>query len=150
MSFVSVAFNYYGDPVPKARPRVTSRGIYTPKTTQDFEAAVKKEAVAAAAHLNGPTDQPVRMRLRLYLRRAKSWTIRKQKLLMGRAHSQRPDLDNLVKSVVDACEGVIYVDDKQIYKMDVIKAWDADPTGPGLSCVFEWYESSESTPKLIP
>jgi Holliday junction resolvase RusA-like endonuclease len=38
-------------------------------------------------------------------------------------HTQKPDLDNLVKLVLDSCNGVVFGDDSQIVELLVRKAW---------------------------
>lgn len=48
-----------------------------------------------------------------------SWSEKKKKEMNGKPHQQRPDLDNLVKSIGDSlCE-----DDSYIYQVYMIKLW---------------------------
>ena len=44
-------------------------------------------------------------------------------------HTQRPDLSNIVKTIEDACNGVVWKDDCQIVTMCLSKGWDE--SGPG-------------------
>jgi Holliday junction resolvase RusA-like endonuclease len=43
------------------------------------------------------------------------------------AHTSRPDLDNLIKTVLDALNGIAYTDDKQIVRLGATKAYGTDP-----------------------
>lgn len=82
-----------GDPRAKARPRVTRNGTFTPKGTVDAEARVR----AAFETLNLPDyrlDATFRIDVDFYL-----------------GTRRHVDLDNLVKLVKDALNGVAYTDD---------------------------------------
>ena len=41
--------------------------------------------------------------------------------------TKKPDVDNLIKIIMDALSGVIYKDDKQIIKMSVEKRYAEQP-----------------------
>jgi len=103
-----VRFEVVGQPVPKARPRVVTKGkrrfAYTPKKVKEWEAHVKEEA---RRHFERPFDWPVVVSLIFYMPRPKSrrldfWV------------PTTPDLDNLEKSVLDALNGVAYTDDRLV------------------------------------
>ena len=70
-------------PQPKQRPRVTSRGTFTPSRTRDFENAI---AWAATAAMKGrpATGEPVRLIV-----------------LAEQMDRRQADLDNIVKAVAD-------------------------------------------------
>ena len=46
-------------------------------------------------------------------------------------HTKKPDLDNLVKSVVDGLSGFIYADDKQIVEIHATKRYAKRQEEPG-------------------
>lgn len=49
----------------------------------------------------------------------KSWSAKKRELMDGMPHQQRPDVDNILKSLMDAlCE-----DDSYIYDVRATKRW---------------------------
>lgn len=83
-------------PRPKARARVTRNGTYTPERTTAFENAVAWRARAAMG-ARKPTTAPVSLVCRFEQRTR-----------------IRSDLDNLVKSVSDALNGVVWADDSQV------------------------------------
>lgn len=45
----------------------------------------------------------------------------------GTAHAIRPDLDNIVKFLLDVCNGIIYRDDSLISSMSVKKVYSENP-----------------------
>ena len=48
----------------------------------------------------------------------------KEKMLAGEIKpAVKPDVDNVAKSILDALNGIIYLDDKQIIKLDIKKIY---------------------------
>ena len=64
---------------------------------------------------------------------AKSWTAKRKAEHIGQLHTQTPDLDNYIKAVADACQGVIYANDSQIVSVKATKVWSGD-SGAGFCC----------------
>jgi Holliday junction resolvase RusA-like endonuclease len=54
-----------------------------------------------------------------------SWSRKKRALYDGQPHQQKPDLDNLVKAVLDA----IYGDDSGIWDTHSQKRWTSEAKG---------------------
>lgn len=50
--------------------------------------------------------------------------------MLGSAHTQRPDLDNITKSIADGLNGVAYADDGQIAETEAIKRWGQRTPSP--------------------
>jgi Holliday junction resolvase RusA-like endonuclease len=91
-----IEFIIDGNPVPKARPRVTQHGTFTPQATKDWEALVGWSYRQA----NGPLFPGlVRVVMHFYYRRKRS---------------ERVDIDNLIKSVLDGLNKVAWDDDAQV------------------------------------
>lgn len=102
----TVSFTVYGKPQGKARPRFTKSGrVYTPKTTAEYEQAVTKAYIAAA---NGYRfeDKGVKVIISAYFVPAKSSRRTKPTI--------KPDIDNIIKAILDGLNGVAYNDDKQV------------------------------------
>ena len=103
-----IQFFIEGQPVPKSRPRVVSKGkrrfAYTPKRVKEWETHIKK---VAESHCSSPFDWPVIVALKFYMPRPKS---RRHDLWV----TTTPDLDNLEKAVLDGLNGVVYTDDKLV------------------------------------
>jgi Holliday junction resolvase RusA-like endonuclease len=57
-----------------------------------------------------------------------SWSKRRQlAALSGDEVPGKPDLDNVAKAILDACNGIAYVDDKQVARLTVSKAYSTEP-----------------------
>lgn len=71
-------------------------------------------------------EGPIEVMVTAYFKPAKSWSRAKANLAMGKPHTQKPDADNLLKLVLDACNGVVYADDAQVARMSIAKRWAAE------------------------
>jgi len=122
---VGDAFFVPGKPVPQPRHRVAVRGrfpaAYIPKNHAVHEWKRQVEACALAA-LNKweidrewNKDSALNMHAYFHLPRPKG---NKTKRPTG-----RPDLDNLLKGVMDALSGVLWSDDSQVVWLASEKAW---------------------------
>lgn len=124
-----------GDPRPQPRPRATVRGgqarMYNPDTANAWKQAVRVAATDAglmAAEIEGP----IRLGLDFRFQRPASHYKRGHALKPSAPqwHIQRPDLDNLVKAVMDALTDVAaWGDDDQIYDLRVTKGWVPSESG---------------------
>lgn len=103
-----VRFSVVGQPVPKSRPRVVTKGkrrfAYTPKRVKEWEEVIREEA---RKHFEMPFDWPVAVSLAFFMPRPKSRRL-------DHWVSTTPDLDNLEKSVLDALNEVAYTDDRLV------------------------------------
>lgn len=106
-----------GQPVPKGRPRMSRYGgVYTPKRTQEAEENIAS-VVALAMRKQGitePFDGPCKIEVRFYMRRSS-----KNKNTVF--NTQRPDLDNLEKLLLDACSNMLWYDDSQVVWVEAVK-----------------------------
>ena len=95
---------------PKAapRPRVTKFGTYNPKDYTQY----KKVISTIAKQKLIPTEHPVQMRIDFFFQIPKSWSKHKKENIPP--HTSRPDVDNLLKGVKDALNGIAYNDDSQV------------------------------------
>jgi Holliday junction resolvase RusA-like endonuclease len=108
-----------GDPVAKGRPRMTRRGqVYTPSETRAYETLVRQ---LAALEMRGkaPLEGAVRVELLIELAIPQSWSRTKQLAAIADEimPASRPDIDNFVKSVLDAINGIVFSDDAQIVEL---------------------------------
>jgi Holliday junction resolvase RusA-like endonuclease len=104
------------EPVAKGRPRFGRGVAFTPKKTRVFEHAVNLMA-KHHARLNNvePMQGPLEVMVMFYLTKPK--TVKRD------VPAVKPDLENLVKSVFDACNGVFWGDDSQIVMISCSKAY---------------------------
>ncbi|RDD72921.1 RusA family crossover junction endodeoxyribonuclease [Paracoccus versutus] len=121
-----------GKPQPKQRPRMTRYGaVYTPAETQAFERLVARHAKASGAK---PVSGPVQVEITSVFPIPKSWTKKRKAESDGQPHVQRPDLDNLVKCVLDGLNGVAFADDSQVHSVTSRKIWSSE-CGEGKTVV---------------
>ena len=126
-----VNFEIPGDPVPKGRPRFARRGTfvqtYTDSKTLEYETLVgfkARQAIGASEPLKG------HLTVYLYLRYAVPASYSKKRTeacLNGFDYPKRVDLDNCYKSITDAMNGIVYVDDSQIVEAHILKCYSLEP-----------------------
>lgn len=114
-------------PKPKSRPRLTRYGhAYTPSETRAYEEAVR---TICKTKIKSPLKGAVRIDIIFYLPIPKSWSqTKKAKAIDGEIRpTARPDIDNLVKAILDSLNGGIgYNDDSQIVELHV-EEWYGEP-----------------------
>jgi Holliday junction resolvase RusA-like endonuclease len=111
-------FTFDITPQSKLRPRLTRGGnVYTPQKTKDYERALATLLALKLAPGFKPILAPIECEFEFYFKKAKS--VPKSRL----DHTTRPDLDNLVKAVKDAFNGILWKDDSQIYGLSALKAY---------------------------
>lgn len=109
----------------KQRPRATRTGrVYTPKQTVNQEAYIKMLAATAMRGL-APLVGPLEATFSISVAIPKSFTRQQRKLIEDGSlwPTSKPDIDNVVKLLCDAMNGVVYGDDKQIVDLFVSKAY---------------------------
>ena len=131
----STTFEVMGRPVPKARARGGRNGFYTPARTKTYETRV---AATGRKHFTSPHECAVKVSMWFTFTPAKSWSKKKTAEHMSTFHQQKPDLDNLEKSILDALNGIAYDDDKRVAWVEKRKVWG--PTGKVVVTVepLEW------------
>jgi Holliday junction resolvase RusA-like endonuclease len=118
-----------GEPVAKGRARMTRRGFaYTPAATRKFEAHGR---LAAQVTMDGrpPIEAPVHISVLVELPTPSSWSARKKAAALtgGIRPTSRPDVDNYVKAVLDALNGIVLADDALVLELRAIKQYGAVP-----------------------
>lgn len=117
-----------GHPIPKARPRVTRYGTYTPASTVDYELRVRK-AWLAVGGAEFPPDTPLSVTVVANFQIPKSISKRMRILMEGAFHTKhRGDIDNVVKSVLDALNGYAFPDDCIVCVVHCMKRWASEPS----------------------
>jgi len=129
MSFM-VTFKVDADPVGKQRARYAKRGnfvqTYTPDKTRNYESLIKEASIEAMGSTE-PLETPVT--LYLYIRAPIPKSLPKKRIeacLNGLEKPiKKPDASNVLKSVEDAMNGVVYKDDSQIVNIHVSKVYSS-------------------------
>jgi Holliday junction resolvase RusA-like endonuclease len=127
-----LTFSIPGTPVAKGRPKFARRGAfistYTDSKTASYENLVKvkaEEAMDGRDMIIGAAA----VKLFLFVAPPASWSQKKQRsALAGELHpTSKPDIDNVAKGVLDACNGIVWADDKQVVQLEAIKRYAALP-----------------------
>ena len=112
----------------KQRPRMTRGGhVYTPTETRLAEAKVAKLAREAMGH-RMPMSGAVALNIIVLTEPPKSaGKAEREQMLTGLKYpTKKPDLDNIIKLISDAMNGIVYLDDKQIIFLSVLKQYAAE------------------------
>ena len=125
-----VTFKVDANPVGKQRARYAKRGnfvqTYTPDKTRNYESLIKEAAIEAMGS-SEPLETPVT--LYLYIRAPIPKSLPKKRIeacLNGLEKPiKKPDASNVLKSVEDAMNGVVYKDDSQIVNIHVAKVYSS-------------------------
>lgn len=108
---------FYGTPIGKARPRFgrTKSGnvvTFTPQKTRNFERDLRALAQVA---MTGKTvlEGAVRVSVKVYFahKTKTGW------------HVSRPDLDNIIKAVLDSLNGIVFDDDSAVCELLATKEY---------------------------
>lgn len=128
MSDSVCAFTFYGEAVAKGRPRATSVNgrarVYTPARTATFEGKVRAVAKDAMVRIGShPTPDAVKVQVAFDRKLPKSWSRARKSAHLGQPITSGADIDNQVKAVLDALNGVVWEDDVQVSDLVISRRW---------------------------
>ena len=130
-----ITINIPGRPVPQPRHQISTIGgfarAYIPKDNpiHSFKESVRLVAKLAMVN-NTIAEGPIRISCEFVIDRPKSHT-KARRSKFRESHSQKPDLDNLVKALTDAMTGIVWVDDSQVSSILASKRWTNEGEEPG-------------------
>lgn len=121
-----------GEPVAQGRPRFSTKdGIFRtidPKESREFKQVIQK--MAREKMIGEPQmEGPLCLYLKVYRVPAKSWAKGKRRSAIENHEGiqSKPDLDNYIKLVLDAINGVVFNDDSAIVRICASKRWAESP-----------------------
>ena len=123
----------YGEPIPQGRPRFTKTGhTYDPQRSRNYKQLVRFWVTQYLKKIPGwkPYENPLCVDLTFYMGIPSSWS--KQKRIQAIQGQIRPtskrfgDLDNMVKSILDANNGLLWVDDAIITDLSARKRYTGE------------------------
>lgn len=110
-------YEFIIDPV--AKPRMTRRDKYNPG-----QAAIKyfsfRTALRLMANLKGLKELSGIVWIKFFIQYPESWSDAKKKRAYYTPHCQRPDLDNLIKGILDT---LTIKEDSHIHTIKAQKLW---------------------------
>ena len=121
----------YGEPIPQGRPRFTRTGhAYDPQRSQNYKQLVRFWVTQHLKKIDGwkPYENALCVDLTFYLGIPSSWSQKKRiQAIQGEIRpTKKPDTDNLCKSVLDSCNGLLWVDDSIITDLSARKRYTGD------------------------
>ncbi|WLR50054.1 RusA family crossover junction endodeoxyribonuclease [Bacillus tianshenii] len=126
-----ITFTVYGEPVAQGRPRASTINgrvrMYDPKKSKDFKTYV--QLVASQHAPRKLLEGPLYLHVKVYKPSLKSFS-KKKKAAAERGELRpvtKPDVDNYVKGIKDACNKVIWKDDSQVVELQVSKWYSEKP-----------------------
>ena len=108
-------------PVPKGRPRFYGNHAVTPEKTRLYEALIRD------SWTYGKMEGPIIVSMKFTFEIPKSYSKKKRSELLYRPKTTKPDLDNLVKAVLDGLNGTAFDDDSRIHRIMAIKEYGDEP-----------------------
>jgi Holliday junction resolvase RusA-like endonuclease len=109
-----ITFTIPGKPVAKARPRFTKEGrTYTPDNTANFETLAKLCFQQVKPLGFTALDEPVRVTIKAQFAMPK----KAPKRVETRPKVTKPDIDNIIKSVLDGLNTVAWRDDSVVHSI---------------------------------
>ncbi len=133
-----LVFTIPGDPRGKGRPRATvfkgkdgapaRARMFTDSKTVSYENLVKLAAARALGDRQ-PFDEPLAMTVIVRMTPAASHSEKKRRAMIAGeiAPTKLPDLDNVVKAVLDGCNKVAFRDDALIVRLTASKTYALTP-----------------------
>lgn len=115
----AISYTILGTPVPKHRARAGKGHHYTPDATRHYQAKVKSEtADAFFEHGLPPFDGPIWIDLDFVFPRPEAVRLdHRHRSGFSPPMTSRPDLDNLVKVILDALNKTAYRDDALVCEL---------------------------------
>jgi Holliday junction resolvase RusA-like endonuclease len=117
--------------IPKGRARVGRHGMYTPKKTTSFEAELRWHWTQSK-HQMIP-QAPTFVIIQCYFPYPKS--LAKKKLRPVHPIT-KPDLDNVLKAIMDSMNGFAWKDDNQVCSVTMAKYYT--PESPRIEMIIRW------------
>ena len=108
-------------PVPKGRPRFYGNHAVTPEKTRLYEALIRD------SWTYGKMEGPIIVSMKFTFEIPKSYSKKKRSELLYRPKTTKPDLDNLVKAVLDGLQGEAFDDDSIVCGIVATKEYGTEP-----------------------
>lgn len=119
-----------GEPVPQGRPRFSRQGGFVRTHNPPKSDKYKKLVMGCAARVAGePLQGALEIEIEFYMPIRKSWSkSKKESCLSGKEKpTNKFDIDNLLKAVLDGCNGLLWIDDGQIVDVKARKSYSEHP-----------------------
>ena len=125
---IQVQYSVPGEPRGKGRPKFARRGnfvkTYTDAKTASYEDQIRFYALKAMGD-SKVIEGAVRVFVSIRMAVPKSYSQKRREACLNGSDKplKKPDWDNVAKSICDAMNGIIYVDDTQIVEAHITKQY---------------------------
>lgn len=123
-----ISFIIFGNPISKKRARYGRYGVYTEKSTVEYEKHIRHIARESMLGLE-VVQNSVSIILEVYFNIPDSWSNTKKEAAKSGLikHVTKPDIDNIGKTVLDALNKIVYKDDNQVNSLYIYKQYSDTP-----------------------
>ncbi|MRF37158.1 RusA family crossover junction endodeoxyribonuclease [Staphylococcus sp. KY49P] len=112
-------------PMASPRPRFRNTGKYVQTYMPAKYTNHKKNIQAQMPNLM--IDAPIKLTIEFHFPLLKSWSKKKHVAMIGQYKVTKPDIDNLIKTVLDAANKHVWQDDNQIVEIASFKKYAETP-----------------------
>lgn len=109
-----------GKPKGKDRPRFSRGFVYTPKKTLEYENMIKETFIENAPKNFRVIEKDVPIKLDVVVNQKKGKQSKKTYPTL------KPDIDNILKIIMDGLNGVCYQDDSQVINVKIHRVFSDD------------------------
>ncbi|AXZ23719.1 RusA family crossover junction endodeoxyribonuclease [Staphylococcus warneri] len=122
---IEIKFNEtYKAPIGSPRPRFRNAGrfvqTYMPTSYTKHKAYIQEQMPKLL------TDKNLKVSLYFYFEPPKSWSKKRKLIAIGTYKRTKPDVDNLIKTVLDAANNHVWQDDNQVVHIDSYKMYSEE------------------------
>ena len=113
-----------GKPIPLARPRLGKNTTYDSQKKHKLLAGINLKCQMRSQI---PPKCPLSIEIAFFMPIPSHISKKKKQLLEGQPHHKKPDIDNLIKFVLDVANGILFIDDSVICKIVARKVYSNQP-----------------------
>ncbi len=129
----TIEFIVLGEPQGKQRPKFARIGKYvsvrTPEKTKAYEKTIQAAFWEQCRNIKFSEGSQLELKVLAFFKIPKSTSKKKQAAMLSKEirPTKKPDIDNVLKAVADALNGVCYKDDSCLVKMSGEKFYSDNP-----------------------
>lgn len=139
-----ISIDLFGDPIAQQRPRFARKGKFV--SCYDNQAKIKEgyKWQIRSQFREEPLMVPLSLDLVFFMPIPSSLSfVKKRQMANGLiGHSKKPDLDNLVKFVLDCLNELLFKDDSQVIELRAKKVYSTNP-GTSIYAIPRTAENNE-------
>lgn len=144
-----IEFSIPGKPQGKGRPKFYRRGkhvgTYTPEKTVIYENLIQEMAEEAIKGLEDGIEleeiyyEALQVDIKMYFEPPKAMSKKNRAYALNNEiyHIKKPDIDNVIKSILDALNKVTFHDDSQVVRLNAGKYYSVEPRVDVIISVYE-------------